>query len=70
MLSQSEQAQLNIEQARTLRASGASYREIRHQLAITSAQLGHIRRTLKREKGARTRLHKISPQLLLKSRGL
>lgn len=61
MLSQSEQAQLNIEEARSMRASGASYREIRRQLAITSAQLGHIRRTLKREKGARTRLLKSSP---------
>jgi hypothetical protein len=61
MLSQSEQANLNLDQARVLRASGASYREIRRQLAITSAQLGLIRRTLKREKGARTRLHRVSP---------
>jgi hypothetical protein len=61
MLSQSEQANLNLEQARSLRASGSSYREIRHQLAISSGQLGHIRRTLKREKGASTRLRSTKP---------
>jgi hypothetical protein len=56
MLSQPEQAFVNLEQARDLRASGRSYREIRRQLALTSGQLGHIRRALKREKAARTRL--------------
>ncbi|AYJ85846.1 hypothetical protein D3Y57_07495 [Sphingomonas paeninsulae] len=61
MLSQSEQANLNLEQARNLRASGSSYRDIGRQLAITSGQLGHIRRTLKREKGARTRLRSAKP---------
>lgn len=61
MLSQPEQAILNLEQARGLRASGRSYREIRHQLGLSSGQLGHIRRALKREKAARTRLHSTTP---------
>lgn len=52
---------MNLEQARSLRASGLSYREIRRQLGLTSNQLGHIRRALKREKGARTRLQKTTP---------
>jgi hypothetical protein len=61
MLSQAEHAFMNLEQARELRASGHSYREIRRRLGITSAQLGHIRRALKREKAARTRLAKFKP---------
>jgi hypothetical protein len=61
MLSQAEHAFLNLEQARDLRASGHSYREIRRRLRITSGQLGHIRRALKREKAARTRLAKLKP---------
>ena len=56
MLSRSEQAALNLEDARTLRASGASYREIRRKLGLSSGQLGLIRRALSREKGAATRL--------------
>ncbi len=56
MLSRSEQAASNVEQARAMRTDGKSYREIRHALALTAAQLGHVRRSLKREKGARTRL--------------
>jgi len=56
MLSQPEQALLNLEQARMLRASGSSYRDIRRRLDLTSSQLSHIRRALKREKASRTRL--------------
>jgi hypothetical protein len=61
MLSQSEQAASNVEQARDMRAQGASYRDIGRTLALTSSQLGHVRRTLKREKAARTRLRSTSP---------
>jgi len=56
MPSPSEQVSLNLAQARDLRANGRSYREIGQQLALTTGQLAHIRRTLKREKAARTRL--------------
>ncbi|WP_034157385.1 hypothetical protein [Sphingomonas sp. ERG5] len=62
MLSQAEQAILNLEQARDLRASGTPYRQIGRQLGLTSGQLGHIRRTLKREKGSRTRLFSANRQ--------
>lgn len=62
MLSQQDQAAANLAEARELRASGKSYREIRRTLALTSGQLGHIRRTLKREKAARTRLRSAMPQ--------
>src|ERR1700712_2778753 len=62
MPSQPEQASANVEEARELRASGHSYREIRRMLGLTSGQLGHIRRALKREKAARTRLRKTTPQ--------
>jgi hypothetical protein len=61
MLSKAEQASANLEEARALRADGRSYREIGRALAITSAQLGLIRRALKREKAARTRLMKKAP---------
>jgi len=61
MLSRAEQASLNLEEARDLRSRGKSYREIRRQLGITAYQLGHIRRALKREKAARTKLTKIKP---------
>lgn len=61
MLSKAEQASLNVEQARELRATGTPYRQIGRQLGLTSAQLGHIRRTLKREKASRTRLRSTSP---------
>lgn len=61
MLSKSEQASVNLEQARELRASGCTYRQIRRQLGLSAGQLGHIRRALKREKGARTRLRKTRP---------
>jgi len=56
-----EQAGVNLDDARGLRASGASYREIRRTLGLSSSQLGHIRRTLKREKAARTRLRTSKP---------
>jgi hypothetical protein len=62
MLSQAEQALRNLEEARDLRAAGTPYREIRRKLGLSVGQLGHIRRALKREKGARTRLHKAAPE--------
>lgn len=61
MLSRSEQASANVEQARELRAVGTSYREIRRALGLSAAQLGHVRRSLKREKAARTRLRSTAP---------
>lgn len=61
MLTQAEQAVSNVEEARSLRAGGRSYREIGRQLGLSSAQLGHVRRTLKREKAARTRLRNAAP---------
>lgn len=61
MLSKAGQAAANVEQARDLRAEGVSYREIGRRLQLSSAQLGHVRRTLKREKGARTRLRSTMP---------
>ncbi len=56
MLSKSDQATLNVQHAREMRAAGRSYREIGRALRLSSAQLGHVRRSLKREKAARTRL--------------
>jgi integrase len=61
MLSKAEQATLNLEQARDLRAAGASYREIGRKLTLTSSQLSHIRRALSRAKAAQTRLRRASP---------
>lgn len=61
MLSKADQATLNLDHARDLRATGLSYRDIRRQLAISPAQLSHIRRALKREKSARTRMLNQSP---------
>lgn len=56
MLCKSDQAALNVQHAREMRAAGGSYREIGRALGLSSAQLGHVRRSLKREKAARTRL--------------
>lgn len=61
MLSQPEQAIINLEQARELRASGMSYREIGRKLALTPSQLGRIRRVLSRAKAAHTRLRAMKP---------
>lgn len=61
MLSPSQQAMLNVEEARALRASGCSYRQIASQLGLSSAQLGHVRRTLSREKAGGTRLLRTTP---------
>ncbi|MES2987740.1 MAG: hypothetical protein V4808_07530 [Pseudomonadota bacterium] len=58
MLSPSQIATLNLEEARALRAAGRTYRQIGRQLKLSSGQLSHIRRTLKREKGALTRLRR------------
>ena len=57
----SEQIAVDLEHARGLRACGIPYREIRRTLGLTSSQLGHIRRLLKREKAARTRLSRARP---------
>lgn len=57
----SEEAARNLERARALRAAGRSYREVGRTLGLSSGQLGHIRRSLKREKGARTRLLNARP---------
>lgn len=59
MPSPPHQANLNLKEARVLRASGHSYRQIRRRLGLSAGQLGHIRRALKREKGACTRLRKV-----------
>lgn len=62
MLSQLQQAAANLAEARILRLSGATYRDIRQRLRLSSAQICHIRRVLKREKAARTRLRAARPQ--------
>jgi len=64
MLTMSEQATLNLEEARSLRASGYSYRQIRRQLGLSSGQLGYIRRALSREKAAGTRLLRSMPDAI------
>lgn len=56
-----EQAAAHLEQARRLRGAGTPYREIGRTLGLTTSQLGTIRRTLKREKAARTRLRSAKP---------
>lgn len=62
MMSQLEQAAANLAEARSLRLVGATYRDIRHRLKLSSAQICHIRRVLKREKASRTRLRAATPQ--------
>jgi transcriptional regulator with XRE-family HTH domain len=61
MLSPSEQAHLNLDQARDMRADGISYREIARALGLTSSQLSHIRRALKRAKASQTKLRRADP---------
>jgi len=61
VLSQSQHAAANIEEARRLRAEGLSYRQIGRRLQLSSAQLGLVRRSLKREKAGRTRLRATMP---------
>lgn len=61
MISQFENANLNLEQAREMRAAGLSYREIGRKLALTSNQLCRIRRVLKRAKASDTRLRNKNP---------
>lgn len=61
MLSRQEQAATNVEEGRALRAAGLSYRQIGRKLGLTSGQLGHVRRSLKREKAAGTRLRSKRP---------
>ena len=60
-MSPSQIATLNLEEARRLRASGSSYRQISRQLNLSACQLGYIRRALKREKAATTRLRSKVP---------
>lgn len=61
MLSPSQLATLNLEEARALRAEGWPYRRIGRKLGISSGQLSAIRRALKREKAATTRLRGRTP---------
>lgn len=61
MLSLPHLAMMNLEEARQLRAAGRSYRQIGRQLGLSSGQLSHIRRALKREKAAATRLRSRMP---------
>ncbi|MEG3087003.1 hypothetical protein [Sphingomonas sp. PB4P5] len=61
MITRAEQAALNLQEARALRAAGTPYREIGRALRLSSGQLGHIRRALKREKAGRTRLYGATP---------
>jgi hypothetical protein len=61
MLSRSQQAALNLEEARALRASGCTYRQIGRRLGLSSGQLGHVRRTLSREKAGSTQLRRTMP---------
>lgn len=61
MLCQLEQVSVNLAAARTLREDGVAYREIGRRLGLTTSQLGHIRRTLKREKAGQTRLRTTMP---------
>lgn len=61
MLNMLQQARANLDHARALREAGRSYRQIGRQLRLTSAQLCHIRKILKREKGAATRLRQQNP---------
>lgn len=61
MLNKLQQASANLDRARQLRAAGRSYRQIRRELGLTSAQICRIRRELGREKGAATRLRQARP---------
>lgn len=61
MLSALDLAHINLNEARQLRAAGMSYRSIARRLRLSPSQLSHIRRALKREKAARTRLRKSNP---------
>lgn len=61
MLSRSQLATFNLEEARTLRASGQTYRQIKRRLGLSPAQLGLIRKTLSREKAGNTRLLRAMP---------
>lgn len=60
-MSRSEQVASNVADARTLRDAGHTYRQIGRQLGLTSAQLGLVKRMLKREKAGRTRLRNRNP---------
>jgi hypothetical protein len=61
MIKRAEQAALNLQEARALRAAGTPYREIGRALRLSAGQLGHIKRALKREKAGRTRLYGATP---------
>lgn len=61
MLSRADQAHLNMQQARELRATGVAYREIAQRLALTSNQMRLIRKALSRSKAAQSRLHAANP---------
>lgn len=61
MINRAEQAALNLQEARALRAAGTPYRQIGRALRLSAGQLGHIKRALKREKAGRTRLYGATP---------
>lgn len=61
MLNKLQQARANLDAARGLREAGRTYRQIRRQLGLTSAQIQRIKRELGREKGALTRLRQRRP---------
>lgn len=61
MLSRADQAHLNMQQARELRAVGVAYREIARRLALTSNQMRLVRKALSRSKAAQSRLHAADP---------
>lgn len=62
MLNKLQQARINLNATRRLRAAGHTYWQIKRELRLTSAQLRRIRRELGREKGAITRLRKRLPK--------
>lgn len=61
MLSALDLAQDNLDEARRLRAAGIAYRVIARRLRLSPSQTAHIKRNLKREKAARTRLRNARP---------
>jgi hypothetical protein len=61
--SRPEQAAMNLDQARHLRATGLSYAQIRQTLGLSASQIALIRRRLKRTKAAETRLRRKEPAM-------
>ncbi len=63
MPSRPEQAAMNLDQARHLRATGLSYAQIRQTLGLSASQIALIRRRLKLAKAAETRLRRKEPAM-------